>query len=114
MILARDGSWVCTPGGGVVRVARGGAVRRVLERLALERVRYPGRAVSLGALVRAGWPDETILPGAAKNRLHVTIARLRRGGLQDLLMHEEDGYLLDPRVPARIADEGERAPRSDP
>ncbi|MBX3189421.1 MAG: hypothetical protein KF819_20525 [Labilithrix sp.] len=107
LVVAADGSWLTTSEGKVVKIARAGAVRRVVQRLATDRVRFPGRPVAFGALVRAGWPDEEILPSAAKNRLHVTIARLRRGGLADVLILDDDGYLLDARVPARIAEAGE-------
>jgi len=79
-----------------------------VRRLAEERVRYPGRAITLAALVRACWPGESILPAAAKNRLHVTIARLRRAGLEGILLHDEDGYFLDATLPTRLANAAER------
>jgi hypothetical protein len=88
----------------VARFGAGGALRGIVRHLAQERVRYPGRAITVGALVRAGWPGEAILPAAAKNRLHVTITRLRRAGLADILVRSEDGYLLDPAVEARVAE----------
>lgn len=106
LVLAPDGSWVRTPEARTTKLAAG-ALRGIVRRLAQDRIRYPGRPVSVGALVRAGWPGETILPAAAKNRLHVTIARLRRAGLAEILLREDDGYLLDPQVAARLADPSE-------
>ena len=100
---------MATHAGGCGREARGrrrAACHRATP--AHDRVRYPGRAITRGALVRAGWPGETILPAAAKNRLHVTIARLRRAGLEGILLHDDDGYFLDPALPARLAHESER------
>lgn len=109
LVIAPDGSWLRTPSARVAKFGAGGALRGIVRRLALDRVRYPGRPITLGALVRAGWPGEAILPAAAKNRLHVTIARLRRAGLAEILVHDEDGYLLDPAIAARFADDDERA-----
>jgi predicted ATPase len=112
LVIAADGSWLRTPSGETAKFAQGGALRGILRKLGQDRIRYPGRPMTLGALVRAGWPGESILPAAAKNRLHVTIARLRRAGLEGVLVHDDDGYLLDPAVPARVADDGERPRRS--
>ena len=109
LVVDAEGSWLRTPAGDVVKLAAGGALRAIVRRLAHDRVRYPGRAITLGALVGAGWPGETILPAAAKNRLHVTIARLRRAGLDDGLLHDDDGYSLDPSPPTRLAHEAEHA-----
>jgi predicted ATPase len=109
LVVDSEGSWLRTPSGEVVKLASGGALRAIVRRLAHDRIRYPGRPITLGALVRVGWPDETILPAAAKNRLHVTIARLRRAGLEGVLLHDEDGYFLDPDLATRLANESERA-----
>lgn len=108
LVVDTEGSWLRTPAGELVKLAPGGALRAIVRRLAHDRVRYPGRAITLGALVRAGWPDEAILPAAAKNRLHVTIARLRRAGLEGILLHDDEGYFLDPSLPTRLAHESER------
>ena len=109
LVVDAEGSWLRTPSGDVVKLASGGALRAIVRRLAHDRIRYPGRPITLGALVRAGWPDETILPAAAKNRLHVTIARLRRSGLEGILLHDDDGYFLDPSIATRLATTTERA-----
>ena len=52
--------------------------------------------------VRAGWPGEQILGGAAKNRLNVLLARLRSMGLRDVVVTHENGYMLDPSLPLRV------------
>jgi predicted ATPase len=109
LVVDSQGGWLRTPSGEVVKLASGGALRAIVRRLAHDRIRYPGRPITRGALVRVGWPDETILPAAAKNRLHVTIARLRRAGLEGVLLHDDDGYFLDPGLATRLANEGERA-----
>jgi predicted ATPase len=107
LIVATDGSWLRTPDGTTAKFAKG-ALRGIVRRLAQDRVRYPGREIAAAALVRAGWPAESIMPAAAKNRVHVTLARLRRAGLAGLLIRGDDGYSLDASVPARFADDDER------
>jgi len=110
LIVASDGSWVRTASGHVAKLGVDRPIARVVFRLALERMRHPGRPVPPHSLVRAGWPDERVLPAAAKNRLHVTIARLRRVALEGALLHDEDGYFLDPKAALRLADPGEAPP----
>jgi hypothetical protein len=110
LIVANDGSWVHTLSGQLARLGAGRPIARVMHRLALERVRHPGRPVPPQSLVRAGWPGERVLPAAAKNRLHVTIARLRRVALEGALLHDDDGYFLDPKAGTRLADPGESPP----
>ncbi len=107
LVVANDGSWIRMEGGRVAKLGRDRPIARVMARLALERVRHPGRPLPLQSLVRAGWPGERVLPAAARNRLHVTIARLRRAGLDRALVHGDDGYYLDPNTEARIAEPSE-------
>ncbi|HSO38035.1 MAG TPA: hypothetical protein VLT33_36155, partial [Labilithrix sp.] len=107
LVVAPDGSWLRAPDGSAARFAKG-ALRAIVHRLVQERVRYPGRVITPASLVHAGWPGESMLAGAAKNRLHVTIARLRRAGLAGVLVRVDDGYVLDEAVPTRFAEDGER------
>jgi len=107
LVVASDGSWVRTPAGELAKLGAGRPIARVMHQLALERARHPGKPVPPEALVRAGWPGERVLPAAAKNRLHVTIARLRRVGLEGVLLHDDEGYFLDAKAGARLADPGE-------
>jgi len=96
--VAEDGSWVRVGSGAAVRLGRARALANIVRELAMMRVRHPGRAIAGPVLVRAGWPDERILPKAAKNRLHVSIARLRKLGLEGAIVSDLDGYFLDPKV----------------
>jgi hypothetical protein len=52
------------------------------------------RTVAARDLIEAAWPSERIDPRAAKNRLHVAIATLRRMGLGDSIERAEHGYRL--------------------
>jgi hypothetical protein len=96
--VAEDGSCVRVGSGAAVRLGRARALANIVRELAMMRVRHPGRAIAAPVLVRAGWPDERILPKAAKNRLHVSIARLRKLGLEGAIVSDLDGYFLDPKV----------------
>ena len=109
LVVANDGSWIRTSRGDVTKLGTDRPIARVMHCLALERMRHPGRPVPAHSLVRAGWPGERVLPAAAKNRLHVTIARLRRIALAGALLHVDDGYFLDPKQDARLADVTESA-----
>lgn len=107
VVVAPDGAWLRTPG-RVAKFGLGGALRGITLLLASDRLRYPGRPIPLGALIRAGWPREAIVAAAVKNRLHVTLARLRNAGLADFLRHEPEGYFLDPSIGVRFAEPDER------
>jgi hypothetical protein len=104
IIVAGDGSWLRVPSGATVRLGRARALARIVRELALERVRHPGRPVPAADLVRAGWPDERIVPSAAKNRLHVSITRLRKLGLEDAILRDADGYMFDPALLVTVSD----------
>jgi DNA-binding response OmpR family regulator len=104
IIVAGDASWLRVPSGETVRLGRARALARIVRELALERVRHPGRPVTAEELVRAGWPDERIVPSAAKNRLHVSITRLRKLGLEDAILREAEGYLFDPGILLTVSD----------
>lgn len=106
-LVAADGRSLKDPSGSVVRVDPKGPSARIVQHLAEERLRHPGRAVPLGIIVGAAWPGESMIAAAAKNRVHVTLARLRRAGLDALLVRDDDGYLFDPQISLRIAAKGE-------
>jgi len=71
---------------------------RLLRALVEKRVSHPGEPLSAEALIAAGWPGERMGAQAALNRLHVTLATLRRLGLKTLLQRVDDGYRLDEAV----------------
>ena len=79
-------------------------LRRLLLRLAHQRVQAPGEPVPREALVGAGWPGDRASPESALNRLYVALARMRKAGFEGILRFERGGYLLDPDLPIRIVD----------
>lgn len=97
--LSTDGARVITPAGDTLDLARRGALRRILVYLAEQRLAAPGAAQPLEVVFAAGWPGERVMPTAATNRVYVAIATLRKLGLAELLLTNDDGYLIDPVVP---------------
>jgi predicted ATPase len=103
LVIGRDARWFEPPGAPRQDLSRFAAARRMLERLARERLAEPGQALSADALFEAGWPGVRIHQSSAQNRLHVQLAKLRKMGLKLLLMRTEEGYLLDPETPLQLA-----------
>ncbi len=97
------GQWFRLPGGPVVSLERWRLLQRLLLRLVAERQARPGEALSVDALIEAGWPGERMIPRAGATRVYTAIASLRRLGLRDVLLRVEGGgYLLTPAVPLEI------------
>ncbi|MGE0786624.1 MAG: AAA family ATPase [Sandaracinaceae bacterium] len=82
-VLDVDGRRV-SRGDRVIELGGHDAVFRIAVVLARAHASEPGAAVSHGALLEAGWPGERIDARAAKNRLRVAIAFLRRAGIDEI------------------------------
>ena len=91
-----------TPTGLHIDLSRRAAPRRLVQRLATERLESPGQPLPLTVLFEAGWPDQSIHPSSAVNRVHVALTTLRNIGLRAVLVSDPDGYLFDPAVPLHI------------
>ena len=74
-----------------------GPRRRLVELLVDEHA--SGRIVTLWELFERGWPGERPVFEAGKNRVYVTLSRLRQAGLP--VERFDDGYRLDPRARVR-------------
>ncbi len=103
VVVHERGDWVELPDGRRIALRRRQAMRRILLELARRRTEAPGVAVATTALLEVGWPDEHILPEAARNRLYTTLSTMRQLGLDAILLTTGDGYLLDPDVPLRVS-----------
>jgi hypothetical protein len=77
-------------------------MRRLLHALLTRRLESPGTPVTVWELVDAMWPDETVDPLAAPNRVYVAVNRLRSLGLRDVIEHVGDGYRLSPACSVRV------------
>ncbi len=99
--VAADAAWIHPPHGERIDLRRRKPMWRIVARLAEHRRAQPGAAVTSEDLQEAGWPGEKMQREAGMHRVRVAVASLRKLGLRDLLLHRDEGYLLDPAVPLR-------------
>ena len=64
-----------------------------------QRLLSPGIGLAPEHLFAAGWPGERALPAAAAMRVYHAVKVLRQAGLEDALLRQGDGYLLEPSLP---------------
>ena len=98
--IERRGRFVLDPAGRQLELWRRPVMQRLLMRLAMGRFEAPGIAVTSEELVEVGWPDEASSRASGRNRLYVTVRRMRELGLS-LIVGVEGGYVLDPAVEVR-------------
>lgn len=97
LVVSASGTWFEHAGAARVDLTR----RPVLQRLFTALVghhRVGGQGMEPEALIRETWPDQHILPSAARNRLRVAVSGLRALGLGYVLENVEGRYRLDPGV----------------
>ena len=71
---------------------------RLFDALVEERLARPGQPLATDALAAQLWPDQALEARAAAERLHSAIAKLRRRGLDELVVRQAGGYLLHPAI----------------
>ncbi len=98
LVVSSTLAWCRPPRSDWIELGRFPVLRRLLGALVEQRRAAPGRGLSVDALVRAAWPGERIRADAAANRVYVAISKIRRFGLRDALLRQEDGYSLDPAL----------------
>ncbi|MBT8494217.1 MAG: hypothetical protein KJO07_14265, partial [Deltaproteobacteria bacterium] len=101
-------SWFQVAGQEPVNLGRRRAIRRILADLVGAHDGAESR--TLYQLIEAGWPGESIQHEAAINRFHVTMTRLRKLGLEQVLIGSDEGYRLarDTRIEHSPASFSER------
>jgi predicted ATPase len=98
LVVGPEARWMIPPRGERIDLVRHGPARKVLDRLVTARVDAPGTALSADALLEAGWPGERMRHSAGLLRVYSVVRRLRRLGLEPILVTRDDGYLLDPEA----------------
>lgn len=104
LVVGKESRWIVPPRGERIDLVRYGPVRRLLDRLVTHRLAEPGNALSAEALIEAGWPGERMRHTAGLLRVYSAVRRLRRLGLEPVLITRDDGYLLDPHANVRRDD----------
>ena len=87
-----------------VDLTRRRAIRLILIRLVETQQSAPGKANSLDDLIEAGWPGEAMYGDSGASRAYVALSKLRKMGLRELLVTQDDGYLFAAKT--RIATVG--------
>lgn len=102
LVVADDGSWFRVGAEQPVSLARRRHPRNILTALVKLRSCSPGAGMNVESLFEAGWPNEKATPQSAANRVYVTLTRMRKLGLADLLQNDESGFYLDPAAPLQV------------
>jgi len=102
LLIGNDGRWFRAPGGEPIDIATRGPLRRIVAALSEARIKTPPIALDVAELLERGWPGERVIPEAAKNRVYVAVATLRKLGLKEVLLRRDDGYVFDPKVSCRM------------
>ena len=76
-------------------------MRRIVVALVARHEDGTGAPLTAWDLFEAGWPGEQPIAEAATNRVYVSLNRLRRMGLKDVLERDEEGYRIAPDVVVR-------------
>jgi predicted ATPase len=100
--IANDGSFFQPNGEATVNISSRKTMARLLAALVKHRTKCPGEPLSLAELADTGWPGNRGKWSSLTNNLHVTLNALRRVGLEAILVRQEGGYLLDPKIPVLI------------
>ncbi|MEZ4318604.1 MAG: hypothetical protein R3F61_13910 [Myxococcota bacterium] len=92
--LGPELAWFEVPTGSRRSLVKHHANRRVLACLVDAHRAAPGAAVTVAELLKAGWPDELVLPDAGAARVYTALSTLRRWGLRAVLEKAETGYRI--------------------
>lgn len=87
-----------SPSGERLVLGRRGALWRIALALVTRHERGEVAGLDVLGVFEVGWPGERATVDAARTRVRVAVATLRKAGLRDTIVTRDDGYLLDPQV----------------
>ena len=99
VVVGPRGGWFQLPGETRTEIARFGNAARILHALADAAERQSGVSLDADMLIEAAWPGERLVLEAARNRLSVALAKLRKLGLREVIQRTREGWRLDPAWP---------------
>ena len=85
-----------------VSLASSPVARRCLRALVVARREHPGVDVSVDALLEAGWPGQLFRGDSGTVRVKNVVRRLRRSGLDGVLLTGESGYRIDSNLSVEL------------
>lgn len=94
--LGPNASWFQVSDGAPQTLEARPTHARLLGALADVHAIDPEQRLDVSALFEVGWPAQSATHESAQNRVHVTLAQLRKLGLAPALQHSDEGYRLDP------------------
>ena len=97
LVLGPEGRWVRPPRGAWQDLRTKKAARLILVALA-EDHRGGSAGLTVRELYEAAWGGDKSGAEAGANRVHVTLAALRKMGLKAFILLREDAYALDPAL----------------
>ncbi|NOY94429.1 MAG: helix-turn-helix domain-containing protein [Deltaproteobacteria bacterium] len=96
LVVGLSGAWVELPDGRRLALSSKPSMQRLL--LVLVAAHPSGDLVSTDELFERAWPGESIRAESARNRVRVTLSRLRKAGFADLLERTSQGVRISPAV----------------
>ncbi len=98
LAVSRDGRRFVPPDAEEVDFSRRGPLRKIIVALAEAREQRPGQGLSADDVLEAGWPGDIVTADAGAARVYSAVRTLRTHGWEDLLLTQDDGYLIDPEI----------------
>lgn len=96
LAVGLNGAWVELPDGRRLTLSSKPSMQRLI--LALVAAHPSGDPLSTDELFERAWPGESIRSESARNRVRVTLSRLRKAGFADLLERNGRGVRICPSV----------------
>lgn len=100
MVVGSDGRYYELDGRRI-SLARQRSLRLIFLALVDEAERRPGHGLAQPEVLARGWPGEKMRADSGATRVYTSIRRLRKGGLEGVLVTRDDGYLIDPTIAVR-------------
>lgn len=99
LYVARGAEIVVVSGRAAIKLRGREAMRKVVDALVQLRRSNPGIAMTVDEVYAIGWASKTddATAEARSRRVYTMMSRLRRMGLQDVVITDDTGYRIDPR-----------------